>query len=521
MPKDMAHMMEKIGRAFDVDLDPHDARGRKFLLLLLATGLVSSGLVAASSPLKAFAAVVTLVIFGLAFWKPLHVVLFLAAYTPFEPFLLKFVGDELYIYARYFSEGLIYVLLASVAVRLFLRERKMVTTPIDLPFIFFLLVAATSLIVNAVPPLYGILGLRQIVRFILLFFIVVYLEPDKAYIRKMTWMMFGIVLFEGLLGMAQAVVGGPLDEFLIPSERRFYESIQLTSGTAQFWSPGARVFATLGRFDQLGTFLCFFFLIGAGFLYESRDKEEKKKIRTVIALAFPALVLTLSRASWFGWVLGMLVIGAWLMKDWRVRATFTAFVAVALLYLAWSGIAVRYLIDSPEQTVAERFFEAFSFERWRGEYYGLGRVYWMVQTPLVVVRSSPLFGVGPGQYGGGAAAALGNTTVYEKLNLPFGVYGSEGYIDNNWFSLWGETGTLGLAFFAWMFVALGRLSHATWRQSKDPMTRGLALGYLAALIAVAFQSFLATYLEVRTLALYFWLYGAFLYVLARKEDVVV
>lgn len=521
MPEDMAHMMEKIGRVFDADLDPHDARGRKFLFLLLATGLFSATLVAFSSPLKAFAVVLTLVIFGLAFWKPEHVILFLAAYTPFEPFLLKFVGDELYIYARYFSEGLIYVLLASVAVRLFLKERKMVTTPIDLPFIFFLLVAATSLIVNAVPPLYGILGLRQIVRFILLFFIIVYLEPDKAYVRRMTWVMFGIVLFQGLLGIAQAVVGGPLDEFLIPSERRFYESIQLTSGTSQFWSPGARVFATLGRFDQLGTFLCFFFLLGAGFLYELRDKAEKKKIRTIIILAFPALVLTLSRASWFGWVLGMLIIGAWLMKDWRVRATFTAFVAVALLYLAWSGLAVRYLIDSPEQTVAERFFEAFSFERWRGEYYGLGRVYWMVQTPLVVVRSSPLFGVGPGQYGGGAAAALGNTAVYEKLNLPFGVYGSEGYIDNNWFSLWGETGTLGLAFYAWMFVALGRLSHATWRQSKDPFVRGLALGFVACIAAVVFQSFLATYLEVRTLALYFWMYAAFVYVLARKEDVVV
>jgi hypothetical protein len=520
MPKDMPHLMQKIGRAFEVDLDPHDERGRKFLLLLAATGLLSAGLVTVFSPLKAFAAVITLLVIGLAFWKPRIVLLLLAAYTPFEPFLLKFVGDDLYIYARYFSEGLIYVLLASVAVRIFLKERKMIATPIDLPFIFFLLVALTSLIVNAVPPLYGILGLRQIIRFILLFFIVVYLGPDKAYIRRMTWMMLGIVLFQGILGIAQAVVGGPLDEFLIPSERRFYESIQLTSGTSQFWSPGARVFATLGRFDQLGTFLCFFFLLGAGFLYELRDAAEKKKIRLIIALAFPALVLTLSRASWFGWVLGMLIIGAWLMKDWRVRTTFVAFVAVALMYLAWSGIAVRYLIDSPEQTVAERFFEAFSFERWRGEYYGLGRVYWMVQTPLVVVRSSPLFGVGPGQYGGGAASALGNTTVYEKLNLPFGVYGSEGYIDNNWFSLWGETGTLGLAFYAWMLVALGRLGFATWRQSRDEFTRGLALGFIAALAAVAFQSFLATYLEVRTLALYLWMYAAFVYVLARKERVI-
>ena len=42
-----------------------------------------------------------------------------------------------------------------------------------------------------------------------------------------------------------------MDELLIPSERRFYESIQLTSGTEQFWSPGTRVFATLGRYVRI------------------------------------------------------------------------------------------------------------------------------------------------------------------------------------------------------------------------------------------------------------------------------
>jgi O-antigen ligase len=105
--------------------------------------------------------------------------------------------------------------------------------------------------------------------------------------------------------------------------------------------------------------------------------------------------------------------------------------------------------------------------------------------------------------------------------LPFGVGGTEGYIDNNWFALWGETGTLGLAFYLWMFVALWRMAWHTWRRSKHGLTKGLALGYLGCLAAVTFQAFLATYLEVRTLALYFWLYGAVIYVLARREKLTV
>ncbi len=515
----MKSLLEKIGSIFEVDLDPRHRSGRRFLAVLVSIALVTGLLVALTSPWKALALVVGLGVLAAALYKPDYIILFQAALIPLEPFLLKFVSDDIYVYARYFSESLIYALLLSVALRLLLNKRKMTATPLDLPFIFFLLVAATSLIVNLVPPFIGILGLRQIVRFILLFFLVVYLDPDRPFIRRLTVLMLGLVLFEGLLGGVQSLVGGQLDEFLIPSERRFFESIQLTSGTPQFWSPGSRVFATMGRYDQLGTFLCFFFLLITGLLYYLKDRQQRRVLIGVLCLALPGFIMTLSRASWFGLALGLVVIGGILMKDIRVRLGLAALVLAAVGYVAYTGLVVRYLTDYAGQTPIERFFEAFSYERWRGEYYGLGRVFWIVQTPLVVVRSSPLFGVGPGQYGGGAAAALGNTSVYDRLNLPFGVNGTEGYIDNNWFALWGETGTLGLVFYLWMFAALAGIAFRTWRRSKDDLTKGLALGYFGAVLAVAFQAFLATYLEVRTLSLYFWLYGALIYVLARREKI--
>lgn len=515
----MADILLRIGKTFDVDLDVHHARARHFLVVLFTVALIAGALVVFLTPWKAFALVVGLLFVGFAFYKPEEILLFLAVYIPFEPFLLKFISDDVYIFARYFSEGLIYVLLVSVLARMCTGRKRFVATPLDLPFIFFLLVVATSLIINAVPVFTGLLGLRQIIRFILLFFLTVYLDPSDRFIRQVTKIMLGVVLLEGIIGIVQAFVGAPLDEFLIPSERKYFESIQLTSGTTQFWSPGSRVFATMGRFDQLGTFLSFFFLIGTGLLYQIKDKLDRRWLMIAIGLSIPAFIMTLSRASWFGFVLGLIVIGAVLMKDWRVRIAIVAAIGLSMMYLAYTGIAVRYLIDTPEQTPVERLFEAFSYERWRGEYIGLGRVFWVVQTPLVVIRSSPLFGVGPGMYGGGAVAALGNTRVYEKLNLPFGVYGSEGYIDNNWFSLWGETGTLGVGFYAWMIFLLAFMAFRTWQQAKDPYVRGLALGFLGAVIAVSFQAFLATYFEVRTLALYLWLYGAFVFVMARREKI--
>ncbi|MFH1046808.1 MAG: O-antigen ligase family protein [Patescibacteria group bacterium] len=512
----MTNFLKLIGRVLGESAAARRRRERRTLFSFAALAVVAVLIALLLGPWKALGLIAAVVAVWAVLVRPELVVLFIAIYTPFEPFLLKFVPDVLYVFARYFPEALIYSLLAVCLLRLRLN-RQSATTPIDLPFIFFLVVAVTSIILNAVPAMNGLLGIRQIIRFILMFFVVVYLNPSNEQVRLFLKVMFGIVIFEGILGLIQSFVGGPLDELLIPSEQRFFESIQLTSGTPQFWSPGTRVFATLGRFDQLGTFLSVFLLTAIGLLYKLKDQLDRRRLFLVLGLAMPAFILTLSRASWFGFALGLFVISAILMRDSRVRLAFLTFIVLVVGYAAYSGLAVRYLTDYPDQTITERFFEAFSYERWRGEYYGFGRLYWMVQTVTVVVPAAPLFGVGPGQYGGGAAAALGNVRAYQELNLPFGVYGTEGYIDNNWFSLWGETGTLGFAFYIWMFISLGLMALQVFRHAKKPLASGLALGLIGCLFAVTLQAMLGTYLEVRTLALYFWLLAAIVFVLGRRE----
>jgi hypothetical protein len=492
---------------------------RRLAPLLLAIGLPAAVATVLIGPVRTLILLVGLAAVALAFLRPSWLILALAAYTPFEPFLLKFVPDDYYVYARYGSEAIIYILVGLVLARLVLGGQKRVPTPLDVPFLGLLVVAAASLAVNAVDPTVGLLGLRQIIRFMLIFFAAVNLDLSPRFAKTLTAVMLGIMVMQSALGLIQAGARGALDEFLIPSERKTYESIQLTAGTDQFWSPGTRVFATMGRYDQLGAFLCFFMLLVVGIYYARRGDADANRPLIVMLVAAPALFLTLSRASWFGFLIGLFIVGGLIMKDWRVRYAYAGVAVAAALYLGWSGLVVRHLVDTPQQTAVERVFEAFSYERWRGEYYGLGRLYWIVQTPAVVVRSSPILGVGPAQFGGGAAAALGNTAAYDRLGLPFGVQGYEGHIDNNWFSVWGELGTLGLAFYAWMVGALAFIGYRTWRLARSRLLRGLALGYVGAVAAVGFQAFLATFLEVRTLALYLWLFGALIYLWARREKV--
>lgn len=482
-----------------------DTRARIAMIVLFT--LVGGALFLSlfTSPAVTIALVASVGLIALTWWKPQSVLLGLLAYLPFEPFILKWIPDDVYIFARYGSELVIYMLVGAVVLRMFWEEKKWKRSAFDVPFIFFLLAILASVVINLVDPTVALLGARQLIRFILLFFVVVQMAPSKKWMKSLLVVLTVVASSQVVLGGMQAITGGSLDTFLLPSERRTLGSIQLTEGTDQFWDPGQRVFGTMGRYDQLGIFLALVFLLIIGFLYDERvGKKMKMVCAVVLALGLPVLVLTYSRSAWFGFLLGFLFLAIFLKKDKRVVIASIIAPLLIATYIFGSNLIVNTLTDTPEQTIAERFFEAFSYERWRGEYIGFGRLYWIVETVLTVVPSSPVFGVGPGQYGGGAAAALGNTIVYDQLSLPFGVYGTGGYIDNNWMSMWGELGTIGLGAFLWLYIGLFLLCIRTALTHEDKDIRALAGATAAILVAFSLNAFLATFFEVRTMAPYVW-----------------
>ncbi len=506
-------------------LTPNET-GARYLLALMTVLLSGAGILAVVvSPALALGIIGFLVVVFAAWWRPHAIIWLLLAYLPFEPFLLKWIPDAFYVLARYASEGIIYIVAGTVLLHAWMHRTPWRSTPADVPFFFFLIALAASVVTNVAEPTVALLGVRQILRFILLYFVMVYIAPTKAWIRRMMITMAMVVLCQSSIALLQAATGGELDSFLLPSERRTLGNIQLTLGTEQFWDPGQRVFATMGRYDQLGTFLAAACIMLLAFFYERRLRGVSwYTAGVIVALALPALVLTYSRSSWFGWILGSLAVALLVFRDRRVAIAASCAPIVLLAYVGFSQLAVTQLVDTPRQSIAERFFEAFSYERWRGEYLGYGRLYWIVETVAVVVPSSPLFGVGPGYYGGGVAAALQNTKAYDALGLPFGVYGSLGFIDNNWMSLWGELGTVGLGAYLWFYGVIVMQCLRVAREHPDADTRALAAGTFGILLAFALNASLATFFEVRTLAPYVWIFAGIVaardgsYHLAAKKE---
>jgi len=453
--------------------------------------------------------------------KPQLAILGLAAYFPFESFLLKFVPDDTYAYARFFPEIVLYFLCASVLISWYSKgERKIPAKPLLLAGGIFASGLIVSSAINFVDPTVAVIGIRQIVRFMFVALALIFLRPKEKFVRQLIWLLIGIGLFESVLGVMQALAGGALDSFLLSTEDRNLGALTLSTGVTAFWDEGSRIFATLGRYDRLGNFLYITLLMAAAVAYETGLKKYKQILLPFFALGIPILLLTFSRASWFSFAIGFVFMGVILYRDKRVVAGVAAIVALLLFYLALSGLKVSFIVEGSGQTLLERFFETFSYARWRGEYYGLGRVYWFVQTLLVVIPAAPIFGFGPGQYGGGAVAALHNTTVYGLLGLPFGVYGTDGYVDNNWFSLWGEVGTFGLIAFVTIFALAFRYAFEVFKKSKNTWSKIVASSCMAVMLAVSFNAMLSTAFEIRTTGFYLWLLIGLVVGLGAREGIV-
>lgn len=457
------------------------------------------------------------IIYGLLLWYPL------------ENFIFNYVPIDLFVFFKYFPELILYITLIISWILYVRRTGKFFpSTPLNLPLALFILASIVSLIINHYSPTIWILGLRQLLRFVAVFLIVVLEDYDDDIVKQLLIGAGAMMAFEAMLGLMQYLAGGRLDKYLFFSGA-FGVARDYLGDLPQFWAPGTRVFGTLGRYDQLGSFLLLGLVLLLSWIYIlPKEKLSLKKWRTwILGLAFlgvSALLLTSSRASWIGFLGAVLFLGWIFMRDKRVIKLFGILAAVGALYLGIFAVTyegnILNITDKPKTSLGERVVEIFSPASLRNGYNGYGRVFFIINTPLKVVRYSPLFGVGLGNYGGGVAASLNNTRVYDMLNLPFGIQNFYGQIDNNWMAIWGESGTVGLILWIWILFSVAKTSEKVSLKSKEKLGVFLGRALLGITVGVAILGCFGPYFEFRSLMFYFWLLAGlmFLYYRRHKND---
>lgn len=441
--------------------------------------------------------------------KSHYLIYALIVWFPLENFFLRYAPVEYYAPVKYLPEILIYGAFLSSWYRYAKRERRFfLRLPVNRWLLAFIAVSAVSLALNRYNPVIWLLGLRQILRFAFVFMIILFEDYPGEVIRRFLRLGGMMILFEAALGLVQYLSGGALDRYLFFSGSVSVAGAAELAGLQQFWAPGERVFATLGRYDRLGSLLALGLVVIFPWLYALKKEKHQLWWLGAMFTGGAALVLTYSRASWIAAALGIVTVGWHLARDRRILRLAGILGGVLSAYLLFVVVTGNYgsgALDKPSQTLPERVVEAISPYSWRQNYEGYGRFFFIINTPLMVARYYPLFGVGLGNYGGGVAAALGNTKVYDQLHLPFGIQNTFGQIDNNWLSLWGETGTLGLLCWIMALATIFKTARDVAGRASSVMEKTTAQGLCGAVVGIMVLAYFGPYFEFRSLMLYFWI----------------
>ena len=421
---------------------------------------------------------------------------FLVVFIPMEDFLLKFlpVPDVMYMALHFFSEVLIYALFAIVVVRKVGKREYFVRTAIEAPLLFFLAVATISMIWNQISLFDTLVHLRPVLRYIVLFYVIVNIQLTHFQILTLLKLMLfsgGLQVFFSLLQMlgGQAVV-----DIFMPRAVGLEVGDYATATSGLLSNAGREigsVFGSLGDTVILGDFLI---IIAALFLAMIR----RVNVRVIVGLSLLTLVIgmTYSRGAMICFLL-MLPVWAWFSLGGGKTIILSTLAGAGFIMMISFGSQTFSNAVFEEQGIIDNIMGVFT-EKYisHAETNRLGSLIGVLPTALV---ASPLVGLGPDQEK--TVDALNNS----QHNFMFKVMSKEGFKDVYWVAWTSFYGLLGLFALLWMFWRVFKQAMAQIYYSQYLISRQLGLLIVLLLIGTTCILFINRAIEFRPYGAYFWL----------------
>jgi hypothetical protein len=329
-------------------------------------------------------------------------------------------------YLNYLDETLV-VLFVAANIFMILIGRKALKCPrvISL-FALLFVVALISALYNNVRPIVFLAQIRYIFQFPLVFFIIASSGMGERHIRAITRVILGTAVVVAFLTFVE-----------------FFWHVQFLPGRESMSSAfESRMYSIIGGPVDLAYYLGISVILGG--LYLVNIKRPAYAAGAYLLVIFGVLA-TGSRGAMITIFLTLLYY--FLTMKGKMKAQTRRFIYPLVGSVMFVSIVAVGLVFVP--VTVERFQNILMFdpsERFsRANYFG---------EALNLVRQNPVFGVGPGMYGGPVSVFFGSD-VYAKYSLTVPIGTS---IDMFWPHFTAELGVLGTAIYAMVFIFLSRLN---------------------------------------------------------------
>jgi len=438
-----------------------------------------------------------LLVLGVRVWPALLVLL---CYAPFAAYL-RFGGfsNLQSLFKDIFALGIF----GLWALGVLAKREKLVGTPLDLPILLFVLLAALN-VLRAPTLLRGVLAFKIFFTYVPTYFLVVQCPPSRKQLRVVLWALLVTGTLAALYGLSQYTEGGVTQNLAVEGTRFDPEAGYAPTVALSNWRGGqVRAFSTFSHASVFALFLAMCLALGLG-LERTASGWGKVALGVILLPLAAAVPTTLARTGWIGVLLAMLTL---FLISASGSARVRLLVTVALVALAFS-------LAGPVVKSTLSWTGSVQDASWQTR---PGLLYWAARMTFIERPE----GCGMGVLPDAAALASRVTKAYEPPNTCFW----HGYplqsADTVAFSIGVQMGALGVLLYLWIFVLIWKHGLGIYRELSDPFLKGVAAGILGYLAAMTFSNFFAGSPSAYPVVdFYFWLFVGALMSLKRVEGAV-
>ena len=292
--------------------------------------------------------------------------------------------------------------------------------------------------------------------YFLVFFVFSSIPYNRNLIKKNYIFLLNLALFLSAISVFQEILA-----LTYPSSIHWWPNI--LSGQA-VWRLGLfRAPSLLGHPNGIGMFALFFFTVELARTRESGLKQNWLKF-TLLGLA---ILFSLSRAAMGGAFIALFFL-------------LPAFRRILILFLPVIALAGALLFNQLKSAFLAMEAGAFDYDRYRA---------YVLEKSFKVFNDHPLFGVGPGMYGGHISIKY-ESPIYSRYGFR-GQYfdylrNKVGSIEQQWMQVLAELGIPGMFFFIFLMLTPIFILYTLLTAVDDPLLKALIVGLMVMPLQMGF-----------------------------------
>jgi len=346
-------------------------------------------------------------------------------------------------------------------------EWRWIKTPLDKPISALFLLAVFSAAFS-LHPRTSFRALMLFANYLIVFYLFIHTIRTRLQLRQTVYVIIGVAIFLSVFGFVKLLGVNPFSWWDYP---------ELNQGNV-------RMTSTFGNPNHLAGYMEMTFFLMLGFLMTGYKGGQLFLLTYLSLVMLAALMLSVSRGSWFGLLTGMTLMMLNLLTSRHFKhkksLMILTVVASALIFIVLNSTPVveriRTIVDQEEMTLDARM------TAWEGV--------------IDMIEDHPLLGVGPGTF----------AIIFTQYQPP-GLSSYFNMAHNDYLHFISETGLLLIPVIIWMVIVFFRKSFKKLK-TRSRLIRGITLGAICGVTAMLVHSISDFNLHIPANAMLFTVLGA-------------